>query len=77
MDQNSTLPQLRLSEVLSALTSALDMTEALTADRPYRKAMPVAKALSIMTEDIDTAIDGLCFAALKSALTRMNASIAA
>ena len=61
----------------SRILAVADIFDALTADRPYRAAMPVAKALSIMTEEVDIAIDGSCFAALKSALTRMNASLAA
>ena len=35
-----------------------DVYEALTADRPYRQGMPVAKVLSIMGPDRNTAFDG-------------------
>jgi putative nucleotidyltransferase with HDIG domain len=61
----------------SRILAVADIFDALTADRPYRSAMPVAKALSIMTEDVGTAIDRDCFVALKQALQRLNSSIAA
>ena len=61
----------------SRILAVADIFDALTADRPYRKAMPVSKALSIMTEEVETAIDGECFAALKQALQKINSSIAA
>lgn len=59
------------------ILAVADIFDALTADRPYRAAMPVAKALSIMSEDAGTAIDANCFAALKRALLKINSSIAA
>jgi putative nucleotidyltransferase with HDIG domain len=61
----------------SRILAVADIFDALTADRPYRSAMPVAKALSIMTEDVGAAIDRDCFVALKQALQRLNSSIAA
>ncbi len=61
----------------SRILAVADIFDALTADRPYRAAMPVAKALSIMNEDAEIAIDGDCFAALKQALQKINSSIAA
>ena len=48
--------------------SVADVFDALTADRPYRTAMPVAKALAIMREDVGTAFDPACFAAPERAL---------
>ena len=59
------------------ILAVADIFDALTADRPYRAAMPVAKALSIMSEDAVAAIDANCFAALKRALLKINSSIAA
>ncbi len=44
------------------------MFDALTADRPYRAAMPLGKALGIMQADLGTALDPACFAALRSGL---------
>ena len=61
----------------SRILAVADIFDALTADRPYRKAMPMAKALSIMNEDIGTALYGDCFAALQRALQKINSSIAA
>jgi len=59
------------------IVTAADIFDALTADRPYRAAMPVDKALAIMADMVDTAIDRRCFEALKAALGRVDASLAA
>jgi putative nucleotidyltransferase with HDIG domain len=61
----------------SRILAVADIFDALTADRPYRAAMPIAKALSIMSEDAGIAIDSNCLAALKRALQKINSSIAA
>jgi putative nucleotidyltransferase with HDIG domain len=61
----------------SRILAVADIFDALTADRPYRAAMPVSKALSIMAEEVGKAIDGMCFEALKKALERFNKDIAA
>lgn len=58
------------------LTTA-DIFDALTAERPYRAAMPISKALTIMAEMIGTQIDADCFAALTRAMSRINAAVAA
>jgi len=47
------------------------------ADRPYRKAMPVNQALSIISNIAGTQIDPTFFDALREALTRADAAIAA
>ncbi len=47
------------------IISVADFFDALTADRPYRAAMPVEKALDIMAAEVGTAIDPRCFEALK------------
>ncbi len=65
-----------ISREVRIVTTA-DIFDALTADRPYRAAMPVTKALSIMSDMVDTAIDGACFDALRCALGRVDASLAA
>jgi putative nucleotidyltransferase with HDIG domain len=59
------------------IVTVADIFDALTADRPYRKAMPVEKALSIMSEMAGSQIDAVPFAALKAALKRVDARIAA
>ena len=55
-----------------SITTA-DIFDALTAERPYRGAMPVAKALGIMRGDVGTALDPDCFAALERAMARVDA----
>ncbi len=45
-----------------------DFYDALTADRPYRKAMPQAQALAVIEGEVGKAIDGACFAALRELL---------
>jgi HD-GYP domain-containing protein (c-di-GMP phosphodiesterase class II) len=48
------------------IITACDFFDALTADRPYRAAMPADKALAIMAAEVGTAVDPDCFAALKA-----------
>jgi HD-GYP domain-containing protein (c-di-GMP phosphodiesterase class II) len=45
-----------------------DFFDALTADRPYRAAMPLDKALGVMAAQVGPAIDGDVFDALKQVL---------
>jgi HD-GYP domain-containing protein (c-di-GMP phosphodiesterase class II) len=59
------------------IVTVADIFDALTADRPYRAAMPVDKALAIMTDMLDSAIDRRCFDALRRALARIDKSLAA
>jgi HD-GYP domain-containing protein (c-di-GMP phosphodiesterase class II) len=59
------------------IITTADIFDALTAERPYRAAMPVTKALGIMTEMAGTAIDPECLQALQRALARVDATIAA
>ena len=86
----------RLSELVSALSYALDITEghptghcvrccwigvhvgrdALTAERPYRAAMPVSQAFEIMDGDIGAGIDPDCFDALRRAVAALEAAAA-
>ena len=54
------------------IISTADVFDALTADRPYRGAMPVDQAFAIMTEDSGTALDGDCVAALKRGMARVG-----
>jgi len=54
------------------VVSTADVFDALTADRPYRKAMPVSQALSIIRGDAGTALDPVCVSALESALARSS-----
>ena len=49
----------------SRIITVCDFYDALTADRPYRAAMPVQKALGIMRCEAGQAIDGECLAVLE------------
>jgi putative nucleotidyltransferase with HDIG domain len=56
----------------SRIVAVADVFDALTADRPYRKAMTAEKALSIIDEDVPRALDRDCAAALKRALASLD-----
>ncbi|HEV7346002.1 MAG TPA: HD domain-containing phosphohydrolase [Devosia sp.] len=58
------------------IVTTADIFDALTADRPYRKAMPVSVAFDVMQRDLGTAIDPDCFAALQRGFVRIK-SVAA
>ena len=47
------------------IITTADIFDAITAERPYRGAVPVDKTLAIMAETVGTAIDADCFAHLK------------
>lgn len=47
------------------ILTVADIYDALSAERPYRAAMPVEKALSILQEDCGRAVDESCLNALK------------
>jgi len=51
-----------------------DIFDAITADRPYRKAMPLGQALEIMQKMRGTAIDPDCLEALHACLPKLIAS---
>ncbi len=59
------------------IVTTADVFDALTADRPYRKAMSPVQAFAIMDKDVATAFDPTCLTALKSALRRAELSQAA
>lgn len=50
------------------IISVADFFDALTADRPYRAALPLGIALDIMRSEVGGALDAACFAALERAL---------
>ncbi|MBM1172873.1 HD-GYP domain-containing protein [Microvirga arabica] len=54
------------------IISVADVFDALTADRPYRAAMPVSKAMGILEADIGAAFDPACVDALRRALDRIE-----
>lgn len=55
------------------IVTVADIFDALTADRPYRKAMPVSTAFAIMEKDLGTAIDPDVYAALRRGFARLEA----
>jgi HD-GYP domain-containing protein (c-di-GMP phosphodiesterase class II) len=59
------------------IITTADIFDALTADRPYRAAMPITKALAIMSGMVGSQIDAGCFAALSRALGRIDETLAA
>jgi HD-GYP domain-containing protein (c-di-GMP phosphodiesterase class II) len=54
------------------IVTTADIFDALTAERPYRAAMPVSKAFEIMAGDVGTAIDAVCFEALQRAVMQLD-----
>lgn len=58
------------------ILTVADVFDALTAERPYRAAMPIAKALAILEGDAGTAFDPACISALKAGLIKLNATVA-
>ncbi|MCW6509526.1 HD-GYP domain-containing protein [Lichenifustis flavocetrariae] len=57
------------------IVSVADVFDALTADRPYRSAMPLEKALGILRKDSGTALDPDCVAALERALSAIEGDL--
>lgn len=55
------------------IITTADIFDAITAERPYRGAVPIPKTLEIMAENVGTAIDPECFEALKKAIDRLPA----
>jgi len=55
------------------IITTADIFDAITAERPYRGAVPIPKTLEMMAENVGTAIDSQCFSALKQALDRLPA----
>jgi HD-GYP domain-containing protein (c-di-GMP phosphodiesterase class II) len=59
------------------IITTADIFDALTAERPYRSAMPVDHALTVMTDMVDSALDPDCFSALRRAIGNVDVSLAA
>jgi len=53
------------------IITTADIFDAITAERPYRGAVPVPKTLEIMEENLHSAIDIECFEALKRSLKKL------
>lgn len=54
--------------VETRIITTADIFDAITAERPYRAAIPVPKALDIMKQTVGTALDPVCFDALVQAV---------
>ncbi len=54
------------------IITTADIFDAITADRPYRAAIPPQQALAMMVKTVGTALDPDCFAALKDAVARVE-----
>ena len=59
-------------ELETRIITIADFFDALTADRPYRAAMPLEKALAIIESEVGKAVDERCFGALLSILDSMK-----
>jgi HD-GYP domain-containing protein (c-di-GMP phosphodiesterase class II) len=58
-------------DIETRIITTADIFDAITAERPYRGAIPVPQALEMMEKTVGTALDGRCFDALKRALERV------
>ncbi len=68
-----TEPQINLE---TRIVTVADVFDALTADRPYRKAMGIDEALRIMAKEVGTAFDPACLNALVAALDQTKIAAA-
>jgi len=55
------------------IITTADIFDAITAERPYRGAVPIPQTLEMMAKTVGTALDPLCFDALKRAMERLEA----
>ena len=67
----------RQIDLETRIVAVADVFDALTADRPYRAAMPMAQAFEVMGNDVGRALDPDCFIALQRAITRIHSAAAA
>lgn len=54
------------------IITTADIFDAITAERPYRSAIPIPRTLEMMAETVGTALDPRCFEALKLGLARLG-----
>ena len=54
------------------IITVADIFDALTADRPYRAALPTEQALRLLHEGVGTSVDGDCVAALEQSLSTLG-----
>ena len=53
------------------IITTADIFDAITAERPYRGAVPIPQTLEMMAKTVGTALDPDCFAALKIAMANV------
>jgi len=53
------------------IITTADIFDAITAERPYRGAVPIPQTLEMMAKTVGTALDPDCFDALKIAMTNV------
>lgn len=53
------------------IITTADIFDAITAERPYRGAVPIPQTLEMMAKTVGTALDPDCFAALKQAMAKV------
>ncbi len=54
------------------IITTADIFDAITAERPYRGAVPIAQTLDMMAKTVGTVLDPACFAALRQAMGRLE-----
>lgn len=54
------------------IITTADIFDAISADRPYRGAVPIAQTLQIMAKTVGTALDPRCFDALCKAVDQLE-----
>jgi HD-GYP domain-containing protein (c-di-GMP phosphodiesterase class II) len=54
------------------IITTADIFDAITAERPYRGAVPVDQTLEMMKKTVGTAIDPDCYAALCAAMAEVS-----
>ena len=54
------------------IITTADIFDAITAERPYRAAIPLAKSLDMMRETVGSALDARCFAALERVVSTIE-----
>ena len=54
------------------IITTADIFDAISADRPYRGAVPIAQTLQIMSKTVGTALDPRCFDALRKAVDQLE-----
>ncbi len=61
-----------LIAIETRIITTADIFDAITAERPYRAAMPMSKALEVMEGMVGCAVVPVCFEALKAVLGRLQ-----